>query len=307
MEECEFSIAVAKEEHKLLQQGVRERTIATVQTKKRNLEKEKGLLDVADSSALLLHPSQFTITQPASPGGAQSNRKTRHTRHRLELEHAETNGDAPKRKRKAPADFDNVSPGPASRNYVDTDSPLSWDRGYSSLEQQPVATPMQSVGQLFNTKELQLVTRFAIETVGQQWAKRSKPPHTGAKAVLSSGQATNGNTSDTEGAQLRHDTADHHSEDDINEDTTATLVAPMMERGGSYATRSTRRDEAAHLYESSDGSRQEALRCFGIAAVGAHLKMLRTKDDIPLTAPLNNQEIMDDVAIFEAAKQAGTY
>ncbi|MCJ1473715.1 hypothetical protein MMC13_002366 [Lambiella insularis] len=300
MEECEFSIAVAKEEHKLLQESVRERKIASVQAKKKSLEKEKSLLDVADSSALLLHPTQFTITRPASPGGAQSNRKTRYTRHRLEMENPETNGEVPRRKRKAPADFDNGSPGTISRIHVDNEGSSSWDRNYTSLEQQQVTAPVQSINQLFNTKDLQLVTRAAIETVGQHWAKRAKP-------LPSSGKATGGNTSDIEDRQSIHDPADRHSEDEINEEMAATLVAPMMERGGSYATRSTRKDETAHLYESFDGSRQEALRCFGLAAVGAHMRMLRTKDDIPFTAPLNGQEIMDDVAIFEAAKQAGVY
>ncbi|MCJ1398474.1 hypothetical protein MMC11_001674 [Xylographa trunciseda] len=306
MEECEFAIAVATEEHKALKDSVRERTIASVQTKKRNLEKEKGLLDNADSSALLLHPTQFTITQPASPGGAHNNRKTRHTRHRLDTDNTETNGEIPKRKRKAPADFDNVSPGPVGRGFADPDNSFYWDRGYSALEQQHTTTAL-SINQLFGTKELQLVTRAAIENVGQHWAKRSKPPQSSTKPVLLTNSATNGDVSDPEAAHTGPHTAEHNSEDDAEQDTTATLMAPMMERGGSYATRSTRKDETAHLYEAFEGSRQEALRCFGIAAVGAHLKMLRTKDEIPLTSPLNGQEILDDVALIEAAKASNAY
>ena len=107
-----------------------------------------------------------------------------------------------------------------------------------------------------------------------------------------------------------HDTqylADQASEEEADQDVPATLAAPMMERGGSYATRSTRKDETAHLYDAFDGTRQEALRCFGLAAVGAHIKMLRTRDEIPLTAPLSAQEILDDVAIFETVKATDTY
>ncbi|MCJ1384511.1 hypothetical protein MMC17_007628 [Xylographa soralifera] len=306
MEECEFAIALATEEHKALKESVRERTIASVQTKKRNLEKEKGLLDNADSSALLLHPTQFTITQPASPGGAHSNRKTRHTRHRLDADNPETNGEVAKRKRKAPADFDNVSPGPVGRGLVDSDNSFYWDRGYSMLDSQH-AIPMLSINQLFNTKELQLFTRSAIETVGQHWGKRSRPLPSGTKLVLSSNSATNGDASDAEAAHPGEHTIGPDSEDEAEQDTAATLIAPMMERGGSYATRSTRKDETAHLYDAFDGSRQEALRCFGIAAIGAHLRMLRTKDEIPLTTPLNGQEILEDVALIEAAKASNAY
>ena len=306
MEECEFAISLATEEHKALKESVRERTIASVQAKKRNLEKEKGLLDNADSSALLLHPTQFTITQPASPGGAHSNRKTRHTRHRLDADNAETNGEVAKRKRKAPADFDNVSPGPVGRGLVDSDNSVYWDRRYSTLDTQH-ATSMLSINQLFNPKELQLFTRSAIETVGQHWSKRSRPLQGGTKLVLSSNLATNGDVSDAEAAQLGDNTVGHDSEDEAEQDTAATLTAPIMERGGSYATRSTRKDETAHLYEAFDGSRQEALRCFGIAAIGAHLRMLRTKDEIPLTTPLNGQEILEDVALIEAAKASNAY
>ena len=306
MEECEFAIALATEEHKALMESVRERTIASVHAKKRNLEKEKGLLDNADSNALLLHPTQFTITQSASPGGAHSNRKTRHTRHRLDADNTETNGEVAKRKRKAPADFDNISPGPIGRGLADSDNSFYWDRGYSMLDSQN-ATPMLSINQLFNTKELQLFTRSAIETVGQHWGKRSKPLQSGTKHVLSSNPAANGDGSDAEAAHPGDNTAGPDSEDEAEQDAAATLTAPMMERGGSYATRSTRKDETAHLYEAFDGSRHEALRCFGIAAIGAHLRMLRTKDEIPLTTPLNGQEILEDVALIEAAKASNAY
>ncbi|MCJ1432370.1 hypothetical protein MMC27_001726 [Xylographa pallens] len=305
-EEWEFAISLATEEHKALKESVRERTIASVQAKKRNLEKEKGLLDNADSSALLFHPTQFTITQPASPGGAHSNRKTRHTRHRLDADNAETNGETAKRKRKAPADFDNVSPGPVVRGLVDSDNSFYWDRGYSMLDSQH-ATSTLSISQLFNTKELQLFTRSAIEIVGQHWGKRSRPSQGGTKLVLSSNSATNGDASDVEATHPEDNTVGPDSDDEAEQDTAATLIAPMMERGGSYATRSTRKDETAHLYEAFDGSRQEALRCFGIAAIGAHLRMLRTKDEIPLTTPLNGQEILEDVALIEAAKASNAF
>lgn len=86
------------------------------------LQRDKEKLDIADTNALLHHPTQFSINNVASPGGPQSNRKTRHTRHRLEVEDVDTaiNSNNNKRKRKnAIADSRNPSPGPtASRDPV---------------------------------------------------------------------------------------------------------------------------------------------------------------------------------------------
>ena len=308
MEEHEFAIAVAMEEHKAMKQSIRERAIALVQSKKRALEKEKALLDVADSNTLLLHPNQFTITQPASPSGAPNNRKTRHTRHRLDVDTIEANSDASKRKRKAPADLDNVSPGPVARGSIDADAQYHWDRGYNGVDRE---APIMSIDRLFSTKELQMHTRSAIEAVGNSWSKRSKPSisTTNMHAALLSSQALIDSHSNAEPASADYQVAivnaNPPSEDEVD---TATLIAPLMERGGSYATRSTRKDEIAQLYEGYDGGKQEAMKCFGFATIQAHLRMLRTKEDsLPNTEPLTSSEIMYDIALFENAKVSDIY
>ena len=308
MEEHDFAIAVAMEEHKAMKQSIRERAIALVQSKKRALEKEKALLDVADSNTLLLHPSQFTITQPASPSGAPSNRKTRHTRHRLDVEIIEANSDGSKRKRKAPADFDNVSPGPVARGSIDADTQYNWDRTYNAGDRE---APTISIDRLFSTKELQMHTRSAIEAVGNSWSKRSKTSvnTTSTYAALPLSQAPLDSHSNTESApaepQVAIVYANPPSEDEVDN---AALTAPLMERGGSYATRSTRKDETAQLYEGYEGGKQEAMKCFGFATIQAHLRMLRTKEDaLPNTEPLTSSEIMYDIALFEAAKVSDMY
>lgn len=108
--------------------------------------KEKEQLDIADTNALLLHPSQFSITNPASPGG-QTSRKTRLTRHRGEQE--DLNGYAPetagKRKRKA-VDDDYGSP---SRNGHST--PAERAKAANVAQQ---TDKLYSINQLFTEKEL---------------------------------------------------------------------------------------------------------------------------------------------------------
>ena len=109
--------------------------------------KEKEQLDIADTNALLLHPSQFTITNPASPGGgAPISRKTRLTRHRGDQDEL-NNGYAEvsnKRKRKL-IDDDYGSP---SRNGTSTPA----GRRADPLSHQ--TAPLNSIHSLFTDKEL---------------------------------------------------------------------------------------------------------------------------------------------------------
>jgi len=286
-----------------MKQSIRERAINLVHQKKRALEKEKALLDIADSNTLLLHPSQFTITQPASPGGAQSNRRTRHTRHRLDIEAPETNGETNKRKRKAPADFDNASPGPAGRGSIDAGDVYYWDKEVA---------PALTINNLFLVKEIHAHTRNAIETVGQSWGKRSKLSP--AAQTTTNTQITNG-TLDPENPYAGHsqlasittNLITDAEEADLNTTDPPSLTAPFMERGGSYATRSTLKHDTAltHIYDSFDGNKLEAMQCFGIAAMGAHSKAARVKDDVPLTGGLSAAEVGEDLEIFERAVEGG--
>jgi hypothetical protein len=116
--------------------------------------KEKEQLDIADTNALLLHPSQFTITNPASPGGGHTSRKTRTTRHRGEQD--DLNNGFPevtnKRKRKL-IDDDIGSP---SRNGTST--PAGRAR-YDALTHQ--TAPLYSIHNLFTDKELNLQSHQA--------------------------------------------------------------------------------------------------------------------------------------------------
>ena len=124
---------------------LRERLTQQLNSKRQRLLKEKEQLDIADTNALLLHPSQFTITNPASPAG-QTSRKTRTTRRG---EHdlngiQETTG---KRKRK----FVDDDVGSPNRNGTVTPAGRG-GRPADALAHQ--TAPLYSIDTLFTEKEL---------------------------------------------------------------------------------------------------------------------------------------------------------
>lgn len=185
--------------------------------------KEKEQLDIADTNTLLLYPSQFSITNPSSPGsGGQTNRKTRHARHRIDVEEL-GNGHAAegpnKRKRRAPED----EPGSPVRDGIST----SAERAKAKVHAHQTA-PLYSIHTLFTEKELNL---------------QSHQAHIATRHFFSTskgGVQTNGAdlpTKDQELGQLSG------SADESNPEEEEGLGAPDMERTASqnfHITRSTR-------------------------------------------------------------------
>lgn len=150
---------MAQREHSELASTIRQRLINTVTKKRDRLMREKEQLDIADSNSLLLHPSHYTMNAPASPGGIHSNRKTRHTRHRLGDEEQERG-----RKRKLPGDDDgNDSPIPGFRPSTQDGS-----GAYSPYQEHKAKTlriqqeaPAYSIESIFTEKELAHATSAA--------------------------------------------------------------------------------------------------------------------------------------------------
>lgn len=218
-------------------------------TKKRDkLLREKEQLDIADSSALFLHPNQFTVNIPQSPGGAQNNRKTRHTRHRVgEVE------DERQKKRKAPADEDATdSPAPSFRplqnDNAGASSPFR-DARTKTLYSQYEA-PAFSIERLFTDKELQHATVLAQVATHQffhqpqsQQQSSDNPPS--LASVDGAADAVTGPPAIT--ADL-DDTASHQPNG-----TPPPTQAPEMERNISHhATRgATRANPLAALSEAA--------------------------------------------------------
>ncbi|QIW97724.1 hypothetical protein AMS68_003242 [Peltaster fructicola] len=213
----------AEEEHKALSNTIRSRLIATITKRRQQLLRDKEQLDIADSNALLLHPSQFTINNPGSPGGGQ-NRKTRHLRHRATSPGGD---DAAKRKRKAAAlDEDgNESPAPAFRlpppdNLGGGRSPFKDAREKNSYTQ--YEAPAYSLERIFTDKELALATDTA-RMATYRYFHQPQPD---------SGAQTNGTGGSSVADEAQGDADDPMADADTN--GTPPPTAQEMERSTSH-------------------------------------------------------------------------
>ncbi|KAJ5135233.1 uncharacterized protein N7515_004511 [Penicillium bovifimosum] len=268
-----FRVHQAQEEFKHLSSTLRERLMQVISGKRARLMREKEQLDIADTNALLLHPNQFSITNPASPGGIHSNRKTRHTRHRVELEDL-GNGVVTelKRKRKAPEE-DTGSP---ARDAGDA-TPAK--RQKDPLKEQ--MAPTYTIHSLFTDKELQAHANQAHIATVHFFSTSKRPDH-------GSGAVTNGNNTD----------ADDTPEGTAREDNGTPSATDMMRTASHnfHATRSTR-TTAAHsaLSALADLADKPATR----PIVPYHVLTnhhARPNGSAPPLTSLMNEEVDDDLA-----------
>lgn len=241
--------------------------------------REKEQLDIADTNALLLHPNQFSITNPTSPGGIHSNRKTRHTRHRVDLDDL-GNGIASemnKRKRKAPEE--------------EVGSPVRETGGQTPAERSKVvfaqqSAPTYSMQSLFTDKELSVHANQA-HVAAVHFFSTSKRPDQGP------GATTNGNNTDAE------DTPEVTG----HEDNGTPAAADMMRTASHnfHVTRSTR-GNAAHsalsaLAELADKPATRPSLPYHILT--NHQTLPRTNGNAPPLNSLLAEEVDDDLARFE--------
>ncbi|KIW20340.1 hypothetical protein PV08_00915 [Exophiala spinifera] len=213
--ECDYRLHLAAEECEHMTSTLRERLFQSLSHKRQRLMKEKEQLDIADTNALLLHPSQFSITNPGSPGGTHTSRKTRFTRHR-EQEDLNGAGEMHKRKRKQ-VDDDVGSP---SRNGNST--PL--DRKGNATSNQ--TAPVYSIHSLFTDKELNFQSHQA-QIAARHFFTTSRKE----------GEASNTRKRGKDDNGKRAGSEDSGSSDEEE------LEAPEMERSASHnvhVTRSTR-------------------------------------------------------------------
>ena len=248
--------------------------------------REKEQLDIADTNALLLHPNQFSITNPSSPGGIHGNRKTRHTRHRVDLVDELGNGilaDFNKRKRKAPEE--------------DVGSPVR-EGGYTNPAERAKAqvaaqqhAPSYSIQSLFTEKELSAHANQAhVATVHFfSTSKRADQP---------SGAATNGNNTDAEDASGADGTEDNG--------TPATDMARTASQNF-HATRSTRGHGNHALNALAELSDKPAVRPNLPYNILANYHARPSNNGAPPLPPLMNEEVDDDWARMDRlhAKPAG--
>lgn len=205
-----MKVQLAKREHALLSSTVRDRLINTITAKKFRLSKEKEALEISDASALLLHPNQFSINNPASPGGTHGKRATR-----LRREMEEMPGFSENKKRKRNGNDEDGSPAPQRRAMDANGVTPVWHN--DRLRFGKTTGPVYSIDKLFTDKELSMAYNTAALAAHKN--------------------------------MLRHKTRDGHGsspsdsgpEDEDGEDADLMqATAPAMERQVSHATRSTR-------------------------------------------------------------------
>lgn len=200
-----YKVETAKREHRALTSTLRDRLINTLTQKKNRLNREKEVLEINDSNALLLNPNQFSITNPSSPGGAHGKRATRL---RKDAEDLQMYSD---KKRKRNAGDDDGSPGPMRRALDPSNTTPLWqsEKARAAAKQNG---PLYTIDKLFTDKELSLHYNSAAVSAHQYI--------------------------------LRNRLNGHSSPDDSDmgddEDNESMPSAPMMERQVSHATRSTR-------------------------------------------------------------------
>lgn len=294
-----YYVDVALREHRLLTENVRQRLIHGVNQKRSALLKEKEKLDIADTNALLYNPSQFSINNSASPGGAQSNRKTRHARHRLEADEIEpVGGLSNKRKRKPPIDTENGSPGPAGRDTEPT-NPLK--EANAKLEAHQITAPLYSIDRLFSTRELDVNLQQAYyDVVAEKSAKRRR---------LNTDSQINGASMDPF-AHAMSDSDDGFAQPDYGADGEAEdllAVAAIMERTNTqtstayHTTRSTRKTNLSNSHLTREQLGELAGREAAISNIGTYQKEKKREEEYQRAPPLSELEAESDMALYEKA------
>ncbi|EGO56408.1 hypothetical protein NEUTE1DRAFT_64926 [Neurospora tetrasperma FGSC 2508] len=209
-----YKTELANREHKALASTLRDRLINIITSKKYRLNKEKEALEIADASALLLHPNQFSITNPASPGGTHGKRATR-----LRREMEEMNGmDSKKRKRNM--NDDDGSPAPQRRALDPNSTTPLWQT--DRLVQRKTTGPIYSIDKLFTDKELSM-TYNQSALAAHKYILTHKPRFDDYGRPISSPEGSVSGSGDP---------------DDL--DSESAPSAPMMERNVSHATRSNK-------------------------------------------------------------------
>jgi hypothetical protein len=210
-----YKVETANREHRALSQTLRDRLMNAIAAKKFRLNKEKEALEIADASALLLHPNQFSLTNPASPGPHGK----RATRLRRDMDEIPSLADNKKRKRN-PGE-DDGSPAPQRRALDTTNTTPLWQG--DRLAMRKTTGPVYSIDKLFTDKELSM-TYNAAAVAAHKHILLHKP------TLDENGQLVSSPDGSDSGS----------GENDEQDGTDSLPSAVPMERNVSHATRSAR-------------------------------------------------------------------
>lgn len=157
-----FHVLLAREENRLLANSIRERLQSQLTRKKERLLREKDMLDIGDSNALLLHPNQFGITNPASPGGT-GKRYTRGTGRRGADpdDPASMVQEKSRKRQRLFEEVEDLSPAPGPSRIVDIRSGSPFRNAKSKTAWHQQEAPAYSIDRLFTEKELAMTMNNA--------------------------------------------------------------------------------------------------------------------------------------------------
>ncbi|KAL9622971.1 MAG: hypothetical protein Q9160_002689 [Pyrenula sp. 1 TL-2023] len=293
--EADYKLKIMDEEYKLMYKTLRDRLMNSLNSKINTLIREKEQLDIADTNSLLLHPTQFSITNPTSPGGTHTSRKTRLTRQRVDGDDHSNNHllEAVNRRKRKAIDDD---PGSPAQDGSSTPA----ERAKARLLGQQT-TPSYTVNSLFTDKELHMHSFNAHLAVSYYFThfKRNgmKPNHNSRRGSTSSSEDSSSSTS---------------SSQDIE-----NLSAPEMDRTASsqttfHVTRSTRTNAGALLginllADHLPGDKHSSSSAFNGTSSKPTLPYAllanynsKNGQTVPQIAGLTSEEVDDDLTKIEA-------
>ena len=285
-----FKMETANREYRALSQTLRDRLINVIMSKKSRLNKEKEALEISDASALLLHPNQFSITNPASPGGAHGKRATRQRRDMEDMTFEN-------KKRKRVINDDDGSPAPQRRALDASGTTPLWQT--DRLASHKVTGAVYSIDKLFTDKELGM-TSSAATLAARKYILTHKPKL------------------DEHGRPIRSpDDSDSGAGDNDEDGSDSVPSAPMMERNVSHATRSGRGGANNPNFVDDKLMGMEMLANFDFQ--GNFDRMLASDPKLPPTFPstyikgnkmeynvpttLNADDAHGDMMVMQALKQ----
>jgi len=288
-------VETANREYKALSQTLRDRLINAITSKKFRLNKEKEAFEISDASALLLHPNQFSITNPASPGGTHSKRATRLRREMDEVPGVDS------KKRKRNNNDDDGSPAPQRRALDSSNTTALWQT--DRLAGRKTTGPIYSIDKLFTDRELAMTYQTAAINA-HKYMLTHKPKLDENGRLVSSPEGSDSGSGD-------------HDEDGSD----SVPSAPMMERNVSHATRSAR-GGANHINFSDDKLMGlEALASFNFpgnfermlsadpklpplsAFPSTYVKGHAKQSDFNTPATLNQDDVNADLMCIHALRQ----
>lgn len=225
----QYAKKLAQNEHDALSATTRDRLINAVITRRNRLNKEKDSAELGENNPILLHPSQYSIANPASPG-MHAKRTTRLRRDADDY----SNLEAGKRKRKVGESDDSTGPSRQQRLENGTSTPI-WQLDRTNLAQTQHMSPLYSIEKLFNDRELSMTYNAAAMAAHHHILRHHMENDSDSDSNPDKESPNSQNGKAAIGGDKSHVNGNH-----AGSPSPPPSSATAMDRQPSHATRSTR-------------------------------------------------------------------